>query len=797
MKRTSSRPVRSHRLTLECLERRELLSTTPLPSASLSAFEETSLRWENVQVQAHPRRWIVGIDGLSGSKSERLAAADDLIRGRTGGPAVEVQRHLGGEAFLLATKDAAAHADLEASLSRISGFRYVEPDLVYRTTAIPNDSYFHYLDGMNNTGQFSGVFDADIDAPEAWNYTTGSHSVVVGVIDTGVDYTHPDLGPNIWINPGEVASNGYDDDGNGYVDDVFGYDFANDDSDPFDDNGHGTHVAGTIGASGNNALGVVGVNWNVSIMALKFLEASGAGYTSSAVEAIYYATMMRQWGNNVRLTNNSWGGVGYSQSLRNAIVASADADMLFVAAAGNESSNNDKHGHYPSSYNIANIISVAATDNQNQLAGFSNYGAKNVDIAAPGVEILSTMPSAEYDFLSGTSMATPHVAGVAALGWSLIPTASFADIRNALLDGVDPVNSLALYTATGGGLNAVRTLQLLVTQPAYDGAGFVLGGAPGRVQIRQLWTGAFVTDFAPFGNAYTGGVTVAMGDLNLDGYREIVVGAASGNPHVKIFDGWSIAHNFNPPNVDSALLAQVFPFGLGFNVGANVAVGDVNGDGVPDVIAGATAGNPHVKVYSGIGMTLLKEFFAYGLQFNVGANVASADFNNDGYAEVVTGASAGNPHVKVYDGRTLIYGTVNSALRSQFFAYGLQFNVGAHVAAGDTNGDGVADLIVGATSGSPHVRVYDGRSVAAGSVPMTNNDWALLTQFFAYAAAPNLGVRVGAVDYNSDGRKEILTGASKTWPHFRVIAGNAVGFQPPALFEEFSNTISSGVFVGA
>ena len=284
----------------------------------------------------------------------------------------------------------------------------------------------------------------------------------MAVIDTGVDYTHPDLASNIWTNPGEIAGNGIDDDHNGFVDDVHGYDFVNNDGNPMDDNRHGTHVAGTIAAAGNNGLGVTGVNWSSSIMALKFLSSGGSGSTSDAIRAVNYATMMKTtYGVNVRLTSNSWGGGGYDQSLYNAIQSGGNAGILFVAAAGNSGTNNDASPFYPASYNLDSIIAVAATDDCDQLADFSCYGATSVDLAAPGVDIYSTVPGNAYASLSGTSMATPHVSGVVALACAVAPAASRAEVRQAVLGGADPLASLTGRVATGGRLNARKTLDLL------------------------------------------------------------------------------------------------------------------------------------------------------------------------------------------------------------------------------------------------------------------------------------------------------------------------------------------------
>jgi hypothetical protein len=330
---------------------------------------------------------------------------------------------------------------------------YAEPNFVLTTEAVPNDPRLGELYGMINTGQTGGTPGADIDADMAWNVSRGSRGVVVAVIDTGVDYNHPDLAANMWRNPGEIAGNGLDDDANGYVDDVHGYDWVNNDGDPFDDNGHGTHCAGTIGAVGNNGVGVVGVNWEVSIMALKFLSGAGSGTTANAVLAVDYATA-----NGAHLSSNSWGGGGFSQTLLDAIARASAAEIPFVAAAGNNGTNNDTGAHYPSNYDVPNIISVAATDHNDNKASFSNYGRVSVDLGAPGVNILSTQPGGLYRLLSGTSMATPHVAGAAALVKSLFPAIPAAQLKTALLTSATPIAALRTDgptpVASGGRLNA-------------------------------------------------------------------------------------------------------------------------------------------------------------------------------------------------------------------------------------------------------------------------------------------------------------------------------------------------------
>jgi subtilisin family serine protease len=352
---------------------------------------------------------------------------------------------------------------------------YVEPNYIYRASGTPNDPRFNELWGMNNTGQTGGANDADIDAPEAWDTQTGSDSTLIAVIDTGVDYNHPDLAANIWTNPSEIPNNGIDDDHNNYIDDIRGWDFVNDDNDPSDDNLHGTHVAGTIGAVGNNGVGVAGVNWSVKIMPLKFLGGDGSGTLADAISAILYAA-----NNKARVMNNSWGGGGFSQALLDAIEYADSKGALFVAAAGNDGTDNDQSANYPSNYDAPNVVAVAAIDHSGNLAVWdlggggggcgcqgcgnavgapgSNFGATTVDLAAPGKAILSTTPNNGYTELQGTSMATPHVAGVAGLVFSQFPEWTHLQVKERLLSTVDVSPGLQGKMVTGGRLNAQRAL---------------------------------------------------------------------------------------------------------------------------------------------------------------------------------------------------------------------------------------------------------------------------------------------------------------------------------------------------
>jgi subtilisin family serine protease/subtilisin-like proprotein convertase family protein len=335
---------------------------------------------------------------------------------------------------------------------------YVEPDYRVSIAATPNDPRFEDLWGLNNEGQTGGTADADIDAPEAWSISTGSRDVVVGVIDTGVDYSHPDLAANVWVNSGEIAGDGIDNDGNGYVDDVHGINAITDAGDPMDDEGHGTHVSGTIGASGNNGVGIVGVNHDVSIAGCKFLAADGTGSTSGAIKCIDYMVGLKNSGVNLRVLNNSWGGGGYSQALADAITASEEADILFVAAAGNDAVDNDVNPHYPSNYENDNVLSIASTDSRDNMSGFSQWGLTSVDMGAPGSAILSTIPGGGYASYSGTSMATPHVAGAAALVLSVNPDLTTLELKELLMSSGDANAALNGKTVAGTRLNVNQAL---------------------------------------------------------------------------------------------------------------------------------------------------------------------------------------------------------------------------------------------------------------------------------------------------------------------------------------------------
>ena len=369
--------------------------------------------------------------------------------------------------------------NVQAALSNMPEVEYAEPNYIYKIVKpiveknilndiipvqdnnayyTPADPMFGRLWGLQNTGDnaprgVNGVAGADVKAVDAWAISQGDRAIKIAVIDTGIDYRHPDLKDQMWVNEAELnGTPGVDDDGNGYVDDIHGYDFANNDGDPMDGHSHGTHCAGTIGAS-HNAVGVAGVMRDVQFVGVKFLTDSGSGSTENAIKSIDYATKV-----GVDLMSNSWGGGGRSEALKEAIERANEAGIVFTAAAGNSSTNNDSRPHYPSNYEVENVISVAATTAADELASFSCYGRRTVHIAAPGHKILSTVKNGGYEEYSGTSMATPHVSGVIGLLLSNEAGLTPVEVRERVMRTSDPVAALRGKTINGGRINALNLL---------------------------------------------------------------------------------------------------------------------------------------------------------------------------------------------------------------------------------------------------------------------------------------------------------------------------------------------------
>ncbi|MHA2895487.1 S8 family peptidase [Bacillus cereus] len=346
--------------------------------------------------------------------------------------------------------------ELIQTLNKSPNIEYAEPNYIVSPAASSNDGYYNSLWGLKNIGQniqgSVGSPNIDINVEEAWTKTEGSSNITIGIIDTGIDINHPDLKNNIWKNPDEIPGDGIDNDNNGYIDDIYGWDFVNNNNSVYDGTGdsHGTHVAGTIAAVKNNTIGVAGVAPQVKVMSLKFLGTNG-GTISNAIKAIEYAK-----NKGVKITNNSWGGGGFNQTLYDAIQQS---NSLFIAASGNNGTNADQTPMYPAAYSLSNILSVASITNKGSLSSFSNYGKTSVDVAAPGTDILSTLPNNSYGFYSGTSMATPHVSGVAALIQSAYPSYSPTEIKNKIMNNTSPLSTLTNKVLTGGLINAGKALQ--------------------------------------------------------------------------------------------------------------------------------------------------------------------------------------------------------------------------------------------------------------------------------------------------------------------------------------------------
>ena len=543
-----------------------------------------------------------------------------------------------------------------ARLKSHQAIEYVEPDYQVSIAGTPDDPRFDELWGLNNDGQTGGTADADIDAVEAWDISTGSRDVVVGVIDTGIDYSHSDLASNIWVNSSEIPGDGIDNDGNGFVDDVHGINAITNTGDPMDDEGHGTHVSGTIGASGNNATGVVGVNHEVSLVGCKFLDAAGNGSTSDAIKCIDYMVGLKNAGVNLRVLNNSWGGGGYSQALADAIASSEAADLLFVAAAGNDTIDNDVNPHYPSNYENASVLSVASTDQTDNISWFSHYGLTSVDMGAPGSAILSTTPGESYASYSGTSMATPHVAGAAALVLSINPELNTQELKELLMSSGDANAALQGVTVAGTRLNVNQALIDADPTP-----GFKISANPLTQQIvagqatNYTFTIGSIAEWdeevtlelsSALGGAYLSASTARPGDdvmLNVEtdtdtqwGEYELTVTATAGD----IVKEQSVKLMVQPVGLNDFTYSS----NSSVDIPDNSPVGAVSVINVPDdlTVFGTTANVDITHTYS--GDLVVKLVSAQGTQVTLQSNVGGSNddivrsFTSESFnGEVATG----------------------------------------------------------------------------------------------------------------------------------------------------------------
>jgi hypothetical protein len=685
-------------------------------------------------------------------------------------------------------------SDAMARYQSAPGVVASQPNYIYHLDATPNDPSF-------TQSQMYGMF--KIQAPTAWERSTGSASVVVAIIDTGVLYTHEDLAANMWHNPGEIPANNVDDDGNGFVDDVYGIDVVNNDSDPLDDYNHGTHVAGTIGAVGNNGKGVVGVNWNVRMMAVKLHNAQGNATAAGAAAAFQYVTMMKNRGINIRVTNNSWGGppeaAAYDQVLKDAIDAAGNADILNVFSAGNDARNIDSTPLYPASYTSPSILAVAASTSTDARASFSNWGATSVDLAAPGSSILSTVNNSNtsYASFSGTSMASPHVSGAAALLAAYNSSLSASALKATLMNTVDVLPQWQGLVVTNGRLNVARALE---SQPpcAYTlspmNQSFAFGGGGGSVNVTTTsgcgWTAGSNAAWISVtgGGSGSGAVnyTVAVnpgfssrtGTLTIAGQTFTVTQAGVAVPFDFNGDGKTDIALWNPQsgvwsigNGADGTIAARYEWGRS-DLGDSPVPADYDGDGRTDIaVWRANEGNWYIIRSSAGGYVQ-----NWG---NAGDRPVPADYDGDGKTDIAVFRPA--------ECNWYIISSINGSVRIQGWGGSSDRPVPA-----DYDGDGRADIAVWrATEGNwyiiksstntsilrgwgeggdkPVPADYDGdgKSDLAVYRPSTGN-WYIVQSLTGAASVKNWGLSSDVLvpgDYDGDGRVDVAVwrGSEGNW----------------------------------
>ena len=648
---------------------------------------------------------------------------------------------------------------------------------------LPNDYYFKEQWYLNRIG-FNYI----------WNKQSIGDKVVVAIIDSGIDMNHVDLENNIWINKFEIADNGIDDDRNGFIDDINGWDFVNNNNDPNpklteksneDASNHGTMIAGIIGAEINNGTGVSGIASNVKILPLRSLSENGEGKINDVIRAIDYAV-----NNGANIINLSFSGAGYNEGFKEAIERAYKSNVLVVAAAGNNYESLDENPLYPSCFKGDNneniIISVASVDSLDQKTNFSSYGKNCVDVSAPGISFFSTYfydvknkKNKSYDgYWSGTSMSAAVISGSLARIKETNPKLNNKELLNVLLKGVNNINNLNPEYENKLGSGRVNLMSSVnwASEKWNNLSGYFLlypqsNIANFKTEDKQFNAIKIVDDklvekssFFPFSSEYNGSLNIVSGDIDGNGIEEIIVGAgAGGGPHVRIFDN------------NGKLINQFFAYNINFKGGVNVALGDVDGDGIKEIITGAGAGGgPHVRVFDKEG-NVKAQFFAYDSKFRGGVNVGAGDITGDGKSEIITGAGAGGgPHVRIFSG--------TGKLISQFFAYENSFTGGISVKVANMYGQETKnnnEIVVAPGSGrEPEIRIFDisGKKIRG---------------IMVFAEKFKGGVNLSISDLNKDAIDEILCGAGPGGaPHVRVFDGKGVLLKS---FYTLENSFTGGV----
>ncbi|RJO59750.1 hypothetical protein C4546_00480 [Candidatus Parcubacteria bacterium] len=610
---------------------------------------------------------------------------------------------------------------------RQTGVKSAEINVKYHLALTPNDPDFSQQWALNAIG-----------APIAWETDVDTSDVLVAVLDSGVDINNPDLVENIWTNPNEQVGNGIDDDNNGYIDDVHGWSFVENTNDPRPQitTGattagihHGTVISGIIGARGNNGLAGTGLAWNAKILPVRVLDSTGSGNTLTVAKGIEYAVSL-----GAKIINLSFVGSGSSPTLAAAISAARTAGVMVVAAAGNENLNLDVSPQYPVCY--PGVFGVASIGQTNQKSSFSNYGSC-VDISAPGENIYSTLfyeSGQGYSTISsegwyGTSVASPFVAGAAALLRSVSPSFSVEETENLLKQKAFNLSAANPDYISGLGAGALMIDKILNdVSSAQNLRANVLavplsGDTP---RVRELTrAGSIVRQFITGSAKVQVGVNLATGDLDGDQSSEIITAfQTKSDPRVRIY------------NRQGRQTGSFLAYPAAFRGGVAIAVGDVNGDGLAEIVTGTHQGTAHIRIFNSSGQ-VLSQFFAFSKTYKGGVRLAIGDLDGDGQNEIIVSKANQDPRLAIFDWQ--------GKQKKAFRAFPLNVTSGLNVAAGDVNSDGKAEIIVGLTKGQPKVRIFN----SAGQV---------LKEYFAYDKSQTGGVQVAVGHINTDGILDVVTG---------------------------------------